>query len=101
MIENGLIKNIFDNYRLMASRVLSAFGLREYVCGDDEQCSVLDGTALMIIHLLLVKSFTALMIGALQRNYPVRAKDYVIAKVDSLKLKFKQRVESENGDWEN
>ena len=97
-MESGLIKSIFDNYRLMGSRVLSVLGLREYVCGDDEQCSTLDGTALMIIHLLLVKSLTALAIAALQRNYPAKAKDYVIDKVDSLKSQFKRRA---SGDWEN
>merc|ERR1712126_603234 len=56
-IDEDFLDLIIKNYRHMASVFLDYIGMKDKICSD-EQCSTLDGTLLVLIHLLVVKYST-------------------------------------------
>ena len=91
--EGSFVREIFDNYRTIASAILNVFGCREKICAD-EKCSNLDGTALMIIHLLLIKFLTAFALHWYKNDLTDKTKKFIWEKVDDIKTRVSRSAES-------
>ena len=91
--EGSFVREIFDNYRSIASAILNAFGCRERFCAD-EKCSNLDGTALMIIHLLFIKILTGFALHWYKNDYTDKTKKFIYEKVDEIRTKVSRSAES-------
>ena len=95
--EGSFARQIFDNYRAMAGAILNAFGCRQTFCAD-EKCSNLDGTALMIIHLLFIKILTGLALHWYKNDYTDKTKKFISEKVGEIRTKVSRSAES---GWSN